>query len=593
MARRLIDASNRYSRIQRFFDPVGNLVREHHAYDVFGVSRSYVWHHSYDELGNRTRTVRPDGHAIDWLMYGSGHVHGLLVDGEERLEIERDDLHREIRRTLSSRIGQSTLYDPTGRIERQTVQREKAPAPLSARRYRYDTAGQLTQIEDSRKGVTDYRYDPVGRLLEAIGPGGKERFAFDPASNIVDPVQPDRAPGYSFAARSESTLPASVPKVLGNLLREYAGTHFDYDVQGNLVQKRSSAGTQRFEWDAYDRLSGASVDAPSRHSVSSYFYDPFGRRIAKVVDGVETVFGWDGEALAYESTDERSTHYVYEARSFVPMAQYVAAPVAGIETPVRRAGDRYTPEDDPLQRVPVANGDARVMFYHCDQIGTPLMMTDEAGEVVWEATYKAWGEAPEVIERASAVSGGEAVKNPLRFQGQFVDEETGLHYNRYRYYDPATGRFVSKDPIGLAGGINVYQYAPNAVQWIDPLGLATCPLQKLADRGFSGVSRNENGGLDYSNSNALYHKNGANPIQAITYTGDYETDFQNASIAALGQKTTPRGYVWHHVDDYNPEDNTGAMQLVKQEAHNGIPHVGGVSQYQAATGQKYSHPCRR
>ncbi len=593
MARRLIDASNRYSRIQRFFDPVGNLVREHHAYDVFGVSRSYVWHHSYDELGNRTRTVRPDGHAIDWLMYGSGHVHGLLVDGEERLEIERDDLHREIRRTLSSRIGQSTLYDPAGRIERQTVQREKAPAPLSARRYRYDTAGELTQIEDSRKGVTDYRYDPVGRLLEAIGPGGKERFAFDPASNIVDPVQPDRAPGYSFAARSESTLPASVPKVLGNLLREYAGTHFDYDAQGNLVQKRSSAGTQRFEWDAYDRLSGASVDAPSRHSVSSYFYDPFGRRIAKVVDGVETVFGWDGEALAYESTDERSTHYVYEARSFVPMAQYVAAPVAGIETPVRRAGDRYTPEDDPLQRVPVANGDARLMFYHCDQIGTPLMMTDEAGEVVWEATYKAWGEAPEVIERASAVSGGEAVKNPLRFQGQFVDEETGPHYNRYRYYDPATGRFVSKDPIGLAGGINVYQYAPNAVQWIDPLGLATCPLQKLADRGFSGVSRNENGGLDYSNSNALYNKNGANPIQAITYTGDYETDFQNASIAALGQKTTPRGYVWHHVDDYNPEDNTGAMQFVKQEAHNGIPHVGGVSQYQAATGQKYSHPCRR
>nr|WP_310634469.1 RHS repeat-associated core domain-containing protein [Paraburkholderia sp.] len=472
---RLIDASNRYSRIQRFFDPVGNLVREHHAYDVFGVTRSYVWHHTYDELGNRTRTVRPDGHAIDWLMYGSGHVHGLLVDGEERLEIERDDLHREIRRTLSSRIGQSTLYDPAGRIERQTVQREKAPAPLSARRYRYDTAGQLTQIEDSRKGVTDYRYDPVGRLLEAIGPGGTERFAFDPASNIVDPVQPDRSLGYSFAARSESTLPASVPKVLGNLLKDYAGTHFDYDAQGNLVQKRSSMGTQRFEWDAYDRMSGASVDAPSRHSVSSYFYDPFGRRIAKVVDGVETVFGWDGDTLAYESGTEHSTHYVYEARSFVPMAQYVGAPVAGIETPVRREGDRYTPEDDPLQRVPVASGDTRVMFYHCDQIGTPLMMTDEAGEVVWEATYKAWGEAREVIERASTAGGGEAVKNPLRFQGQFVDEETGLHYNRYRYYDPNTGRFVSKDPIGLAGGVNVYQYAPNAVEWVDPLGLARIP----------------------------------------------------------------------------------------------------------------------
>jgi RHS repeat-associated protein len=63
------------------------------------------------------------------------------------------------------------------------------------------------------------------------------------------------------------------------------------------------------------------------------------------------------------------------------------------------------------------------------------------------------------------------VGNAVRFQGQYRDEETGLHYNRYRYYDPNTGRFISRDPIGLAGGVNVYAYAPNPVQWIDPLGL--------------------------------------------------------------------------------------------------------------------------
>ena len=60
---------------------------------------------------------------------------------------------------------------------------------------------------------------------------------------------------------------------------------------------------------------------------------------------------------------------------------------------------------------------------------------------------------------------------PLRFQGQYFDAETGLHYNRFRYYDPQTGRFTTQDPISLAGGINLYQYAPNPVLWVDPLGL--------------------------------------------------------------------------------------------------------------------------
>jgi RHS repeat-associated protein len=71
------------------------------------------------------------------------------------------------------------------------------------------------------------------------------------------------------------------------------------------------------------------------------------------------------------------------------------------------------------------------------------------------------------------------VTNPFRFQGQYFDEETGLHYNRYRYYDPHSGRFVSKDPIGLAGGTNSHAYAPNALQWVDPLGLQknkVCPI---------------------------------------------------------------------------------------------------------------------
>jgi RHS repeat-associated protein len=192
------------------------------------------------------------------------------------------------------------------------------------------------------------------------------------------------------------------------------------------------------------------------------------------VNGERTVFGWDGDTLAYESGEQGSTHYLYEAGSFVPMVQYVSASVDGFETPSRRETDRYVPEDDPLQRLPERVGEAHAFYYHCDQIGTPQLLTDDEGDVVWEASYKAWGEAREVIARASKAA-GIVPRNLLRFQGQQFDDETGLHYNRYRYYDPNSGRFVSKDPIGLVGGINVFHYAPNPIVWIDPLGLQKKP----------------------------------------------------------------------------------------------------------------------
>ncbi|WKD25776.1 RHS repeat-associated core domain-containing protein [Pseudoalteromonas sp. KG3] len=65
-----------------------------------------------------------------------------------------------------------------------------------------------------------------------------------------------------------------------------------------------------------------------------------------------------------------------------------------------------------------------------------------------------------------------SLTQPIRFQGQYLDEESGLHYNRYRYYSPKQQRFINQDPIGLVGGINHYQYAPNPVNWVDPFGLS-------------------------------------------------------------------------------------------------------------------------
>ncbi len=106
-----------------------------------------------------------------------------------------------------------------------------------------------------------------------------------------------------------------------------------------------------------------------------------------------------------------------------------------------------------------------------DHLGTPQEMTDHTGAIVWKAQYKAWGECKVKPAKSDFFENSETISNNIRFQGQYFDQETGLHYNRYRYYLPYVGHFISKDPIGLLGGDNVYAYAPNPVGWIDPLGL--------------------------------------------------------------------------------------------------------------------------
>ncbi|ECF2154753.1 TPA: hypothetical protein G8L55_002487 [Salmonella enterica] len=121
---------------------------------------------------------------------------------------------------------------------------------------------------------------------------------------------------------------------------------------------------------------------------------------------------------------------------------------------------------EPLARVDrAAPGEAdEVLYYHTDVNGAPEEMTDGGGNIVWEAGYQVWGNLTHEKETRP-------VQQNLRFQGQYLDRETGLHYNLYRFYDPDIGKFISGDPIGLKGGLNLYAYAPNPLSWIDPLGL--------------------------------------------------------------------------------------------------------------------------
>ncbi|ENV97955.1 hypothetical protein F938_01365 [Acinetobacter bereziniae LMG 1003 = CIP 70.12] len=245
-----------------------------------------------------------------------------------------------------------------------------------------------------------------------------------------------------------------------------------------MIETSQSGQTLKLTWDNLNRL----IQSDHNGQITSYGYDVFGRRLFKknTTEDSLTLFGWDGDLMIWESQrsnkENYTKHYVYEPDSFVPLLQtgYTRF-IQLIETPDYRQFQDvpYSIYKDPVWKTDTQKNKAeleRVAFYHCDQVGTPQTLSNELGECIWEIKQDTWGAALEIkaIEQDNPFG-----HSNIRFQGQYYDKETGLHYNRYRYYEPYSARYVSKDPIGLLGGLNLKDYVLNPIQWCDPLGLAS------------------------------------------------------------------------------------------------------------------------
>ena len=194
-----------------------------------------------------------------------------------------------------------------------------------------------------------------------------------------------------------------------------------------------------YRYDSQHRLIG--VTSPDGNE-TSYRYDAFGRRIEKTVAGQTTEFIWQGDQVIAESSDRHYQSYVYEPGTFRPLALLEG--------------------EGPQNATP--------FHYHNDHLGTPQELTSHQGEIVWAARYNGYGKLTELRH-----GNGKRLEQPLRFQGQYHDRESGLHYNRHRYYNPETGRYLTLDPSKLKGGLNGYRYTLNPTGWVDPLGLEDCP----------------------------------------------------------------------------------------------------------------------
>ena len=278
---------------------------------------------------------------------------------------------------------------------------------------------------------------PLSPCFQAAFPcKGRLKFRFQTASNAT-----------TRNAKADSLY---TPK--GNRISEFDGTRYIYDDLGNTKLRELPDGeTQLYTYDTENQLSTATV-YKKNGSIEKwrYAYDPFGRRLSK-----ERI-----DKGSLKSTNPKCTVFVWDGTRMVQEYNY-----KGVYTYLYTDQDSY----EPLAHVFHNGKDGKLYlsYYHTDQIGLPREQTDQFGNLLWVGEYDAWGS----LKTENRVYPN--AHQPFRLQNQYCDEETGLHYNLMRYYDPNSGRFVNQDPIGLLGGEHLYAFAPNAMGWVDVLGLTT------------------------------------------------------------------------------------------------------------------------
>ena len=269
-------------------------------------------------------------------------------------------------------------------------------------------------------GTYGYSYDSLYQLINATNPAGSnEVYTYDRLGNRLSSAVTSGTWGYNT----------------NNELLGFDQHSFDYDDNGDLIRKTVGGLEINYIYDAEDRL--VQVEDSQGRVIARYYYDPFGRRLWKEVDGVRTCYLYSDEGLIGEFDASGSQIRTYGYR---PDSLWTTAPLFQ-----KQAGHYY--------------------WYVNDHAGTPQKLITTNGAVVWSALYDSFGNVRMDIEQ---------VRNNLRFGGQYFDSETGLYYNYHRYYDPFTGRYLRPDP--LQDGLNPYAYGHNnPLMYIDPHGL--CALK--------------------------------------------------------------------------------------------------------------------
>ena len=482
--------------------------------------------HAYSEQGLANRVTPDSLPPVEWLTYGSGYLAGMKLGGTPLVEYTRDRLHRETVRSFGSRAGSNAAYEltstytPAGQLQSQHLN-----SLVYDRDYGWNDNGDLVRISGPRQ-TREYGYSATGRLesVRTLAPDLDIRipYATDPAGNRLP--DPELHPDSTLTAWPDNRIAEDAHYVYH--YDEYGRLTEKTDLIPAGVIRTDDERTHHYHYDSQHRLVFYTRIQHGEPLVESrYLYDPLGRRMAKRVwrrerdltgwmslsrKPEETWYGWDGDRLTTVQTDTTRIQTVYQPGSFAPLIRIetdngerekaqcrsLAEKIQqegsedghGVVFPAELVGllDRLegeirancvssesrqwlaqcglTVERLAAQIEPVYLPERKIHLYHCDHRGLPLALISEDGNTAWSAEYDEWGnqlneENPHHLHQ------------PYRLPGQQYDKESGLYYNRHRYYDPLQGRYITPDPIGLRGGWNMYQYPLNPIQVIDPMGL--------------------------------------------------------------------------------------------------------------------------
>ena len=420
---------------------------------------SHKIYRTFDDI-NQTDIQEKDPHTLHFLYDNEGNE----ISRQSNLGFILNQQFNEMNLPIRQRAG----YEPTHHFDSQALKQTGIDSPIFAelnRTYQYDKAlntiaandeieslrfvvngnNQITQVVNQYQTRENYHYDQNGYISRQYIQADDYRYHDDHHGQI----KIDNLDLYQQ----------------GNKLNRIGNDYYSYDKAGRLVKKTAikdgfRGKTLYYRWNGNNQLESLTNEWGE---VWYYKYDALGRRIEKAClqRNTKTTYLWDGDQVAYQETEkhgktESLRHCIFNGW------ELIAQQDSYFKTDLRNHHKTWTQTTN---------------YAVCQPNGQPLALFNPQGKRTWrKAPNSLWG-LPLLESWESKQA--EPLNPNLLFAGQYFDQESGLAYNRFRYYDPQSGCYLKSDPIGLNGGETPYAYVHNPWDWLDPFGLAGCIKNKL------------------------------------------------------------------------------------------------------------------